>query len=633
MTAHKNPTSPVVAGDRLLLVDQAGVIEALAWNGTHQIVFDAAAKPAGMTWIGNEPLLGVAAAPSGAQVYAIFITADAPAGIPKRTSPRPETDAWQVLYRFDLTSTALVNPKPIAAFQVRSVGHTGGGLACLPDGSVLLAIGDNGDASQDGLNYPDDPGSHLGKILRIDPGTGASTVVARGVRNPQRLAVYGTGADARLDFIDLGGWVAEELNSISIARLLADAATNHFGWGVHRADRRAREGTFVIDAGGRATGPAPRPDPGFLQPIAQFGREASSGVAGSGPVSSAPSLTRITSLFGDLISGAVYATTAPLSKAGQEVVRVMLVDRSGAPVSLSGLAGGRPDPRFFNFPDGAAGVLLERTGALYRLTELPATVRRGLRCQTAPAGPPDAGTRPGPSVLKASFTDAPITVDGALDEPAWKSADAQGDFRFPWGDASRGEASSIRVIWSADAVYIGARMSDKHVVAAGKVAGAIYADDMIELHLAPDAARSQVFFLYEANLNNIANAQFRMSAPDGTNLWFKTWDTAGVLQASKVIRGAAGDEAWVIELKIPFAAFDLRRTTGEGELPRGWKAVVPPVNGTTWKFNVARANRDAATGPDDYSVWSFNGHYAYGPGKDKMHFHDQNNFGTLTFVR
>jgi hypothetical protein len=51
------------------------------------------------------------------------------------------------------------------------------------------------------------------------------------------------------------------------------------------------------------------------------------------------------------------------------------------------------------------------------------------------------------------------------------------------------------------------------------------------------------------------------------------------------------------------------------------------------EINVARANRDTASAPDDYSVWSFNGHYAYGPGKDKMHFHDQNNFGTLTFVR
>jgi hypothetical protein len=330
---------------------------------------------------------------------------------------------------------------------------------------------------------------------------------------------------------------------------------------------------------------------------------------------------------------------APLSKVGQEVVRVQLVDQSGAPVSLSVLAGGRPDPRFFNFPDGAAGVLLERTGALYRLTELPATVAPAsspgaASPRSASAGPPDAGTRPGPSILKASFSDGPITVDGVLDEAAWSTAEAQGDFRFPWGDANRGEASSIRVIWSADAVYIGARMSDKHVVAAGKEPGAIYADDMIELHLAPDGVRSQVFFLYEANLNNIVTAQFRMSGPDGTNLWFKKWDTTGVLQASRVIRGAAGDEAWIVELKFPFATFDLRRTSGDGELPRGWKAALPPVNGTTWKFNLARANRDNATGPEsDYSLWSFNGHYAYGPGKDKMHFHDQNNFGTLTFVR
>jgi hypothetical protein len=32
-------------------------------------------------------------------------------------------------------------------------------------------------------------------------------------------------------------------------------------------------------------------------------------------------------------------------------------------------------------------------------------------------------------------------------------------------------------------------------------------------------------------------------------------------------------------------------------------------------------------------VWSFNDHFAYGPGKANMHFHDQNNFGTLKFVK
>ena len=74
--------------------------------------------------------------------------------------------------------------------------------------------------------------------------------------------------------------------------------------------------------------------------------------------------------------------------------------------------------------------------------------------------------------------------------------------------------------------------------------------------------------------------------------------------------------------------------TGEGELPRGWKAVpCHRVNGHHVEIQRRTRESDTATGPDDYSVWSFNGHYAYGPGKDKMHFHDQNNFGTLTFVR
>jgi hypothetical protein len=30
----------------------------------------------------------------------------------------------------------------------------------------------------------------------------------------------------------------------------------------------------------------------------------------------------------------------------------------------------RGDPRFFKFPDGTAGVLLEHSGAFYRVTEV-----------------------------------------------------------------------------------------------------------------------------------------------------------------------------------------------------------------------------------------------------------------------
>ena len=62
-----------------------------------------------------------------------------------------------MLYQYDLTGPALTNPRADRRVSGPQRGHTGGGLACLPDGSVLFATGDSGDAFQDGLTYPDDP--------------------------------------------------------------------------------------------------------------------------------------------------------------------------------------------------------------------------------------------------------------------------------------------------------------------------------------------------------------------------------------------------------------------------------------------------------------------------------------------
>ena len=274
-----------------------------------------------------------------------------------------------MLYRYDFNGTALSNPQAIVAFQVNMYGHTGGGMVVLGDGSVLFATGDNGDSGEDGRQYAQDPANHLSKILRINPSTSAVTLLAVGVRNVQRLFVNPNGGDPRLEFVDLGGAIAEEFNSVRLADLLVGPVEN-FGWGRNAGDSLAREGTFYIDSGGAATGAAPTPEAGFAQPVAQFGREGAQLVGVTGTVSSAASFTNVTALFGDLPSGNVLAVIGAPGTPGQTVYRVNLVDSTLAPVTLSGLAGGRPDPRFFLFPDGTAGVLLERTGAFYRLTQI-----------------------------------------------------------------------------------------------------------------------------------------------------------------------------------------------------------------------------------------------------------------------
>ena len=160
----------------------------------------------------------------------------------------------------------LSNPTPIRAFEIRSDGHTGGGLVVLNDGSVLAAFGDSGDAGEDGRSYAQDPTNHLAKIVRINPADGSATVLAMGVRNVQRLVIDPNGGDPRLNFVDLGGFIAEEIHSVRVADLLGASSPLNFGWG-RNADGKAREGTFYIDVTGSAVGAAPTPNLDLSNPL------------------------------------------------------------------------------------------------------------------------------------------------------------------------------------------------------------------------------------------------------------------------------------------------------------------------------------------------------------------------------
>ena len=366
MNAKTNPNSPIVAGERLVLIDQAGTLS--VWIGERvEPLLGPREVPAGLKLTGTERVLNAAADRAGTTLYVAFLSATLPKDIPRRTSPR-EPDAWYVLYSFAFDGSRLSSPKAITAMQARTEGHMGGGLVVLPDGSVLMAIGDNGDSYEDGRLLAQDPSLHLAKLVRIDPANGATTIVGLGVRCVQRLVVTGSGAEARLSFTDPGGWISEELNSVAVAEL-AGAQPLNFGWG-RGANGKSREGTFYIDPVGNSLERISAPEAGFAEPVAEFGREGAKAVAVSGPVISTVSFGRTTALFGDLVSGSIYAVTSPLTVKRQPVYRVALADREGRTVTLSGLAGSaRPDPRFFNFPDGTACVLLERTGMFYKLTE------------------------------------------------------------------------------------------------------------------------------------------------------------------------------------------------------------------------------------------------------------------------
>lgn len=378
-----NIAEPVAIGNDLYVIDKGARIISIADPGGLQTILDGSSLPANVTLSGNAGIINIAGTSN--RVYIGFYSSTLPSGFPppaplpvdsNYTTGQPRYD---LVYVYDRAPNGtLSNPAPVAAFDATTTiyGHRGGGMLVLPDGRLLYARGDNLDFNYDGLAAPQDPGSTLSKLLILDPATQGVEVAAMGIRNSQHMT-YADATQNTVLFSDIGWTVAEEINEIAVADLIDGTIIENFGWG-RNADGNAREGGFYVSEGPESTatalGQAPMPEAGFTQPFAQFGRDGYAGYfAVSGPVVSATSFLDIGMLFGDLVRGVLFATLDGASSTFNDVYKVRLVDTAGQPTDLQSLLGvSRIDPRFFNFADGSAGLLSERTGDVFLLTEIAA---------------------------------------------------------------------------------------------------------------------------------------------------------------------------------------------------------------------------------------------------------------------
>ena len=87
--------------------------------------------------------------------------------------------------------------------------HNGGQLMFGSDGRLWVTTGDGG-GQNDPDNSAQDPGSRLGKVLRVDPASGDVSVWASGLRNPFRASFDRATGD--LTMADVGGNRAEEID-------------------------------------------------------------------------------------------------------------------------------------------------------------------------------------------------------------------------------------------------------------------------------------------------------------------------------------------------------------------------------------------------------------------------------------
>jgi glucose/arabinose dehydrogenase len=101
--------------------------------------------------------------------------------------------------------------------------RNGGQLQFGPDKRLYAAIGDGNSSSDVGGTDPQDPGSLLGKLLRIDP-NGPVQIYSSGLRNPYRFSFDRSTGDLTLGDVGQNSW--EELNF----KPEGAASGANFGW-------------------------------------------------------------------------------------------------------------------------------------------------------------------------------------------------------------------------------------------------------------------------------------------------------------------------------------------------------------------------------------------------------------------
>ena len=186
--------------------------------------------------------------------------------------------------------------------------------------------------------------------------------------------------------------------------------------------------------------------------------------------------------------------------------------------------------------------------------------------KTEPAGPvsrvgPAAGGRPaGPAyVLEVPQTTHPPTIDGRLDDPAWKGAVRAEDFTVT--ERAAAAPTLVRLLHDDTHLYLGVECREPYME--GLVAtrdgpdSSVWNDDCVEIFLRPGLPGTPYYHLAA----NARGALYDARGTPGTTNEDATWSAGADVEAS------LKPESWVLELRLPLGALGLgdpgeRRSVG-----------------------------------------------------------------------
>jgi hypothetical protein len=177
-------------------------------------------------------------------------------------------------------------------------------------------------------------------------------------------------------------------------------------------------------------------------------------------------------------------------------------------------------------------------------------------------GPPQA------KQFRAVKVDQAPVIDGVLDDAVWQLAEPISDFHQtrPGNQTPPSETTEVYVVYTEDALYVGARMGDSEpdLIAAPTIRHGLGLgpDDRLVLILDPFNTQ-RTGYRFETNLNAVRHDALYTSVSSFQADWSTIWDVAS----------SRDEHGWIAEIEIPF------------------KSLPFDPNVDTWGFNFGRGIR------------------------------------------
>ena len=185
-----------------------------------------------------------------------------------------------------------------------------------------------------------------------------------------------------------------------------------------------------------------------------------------------------------------------------------------------------------------------------------------------PANAQENNNPEGLKEVRAVRVDTAPVLDGNLDDAVWQQAEVIDDFHQirPGDGTEPSERTEVYMIYTEDALYIGARMYDSNpeLIAAPVIRHnqGLPGDDRLVIILDPFNTR-RVGYRFETNLNGVRHDALYENITSFTGDWVAIWDVAT----------DTFDQGWIAEVEIPF------------------KTLPFDSNIDTWGFNFGRGIR------------------------------------------